>query len=102
MFFNMIEPESETSPFLGSLNYTRSRDDYEIDFRELISNIAVSKNQLVDEVMEYEADLSIDLNTDVNNGDVVPVLLNGDTLDDVFVFTDYDSSNINGILLLSQ
>ncbi len=102
MFLNVIEPKSEDSPFLGSLNYTRSRDDYEIDFREIISNVAVSKNPLVEKVMGDEADLSIDLNTNVSNGDVVPVLLNADTLDDIFVFTDYDSSNINGILLLSQ
>ena len=52
--------------------------------------------------MEDEADLSIDLGTNVNNGDMVPVQLNADALDDIFVFTDYDSSNINGILLLSQ
>ena len=98
----MIEPEPEDSPFLGSLNYTRSRDNYEIDFREIISNIAVSKNPLIEKVTEDEADLSIALNTNVNNGDVVPVLLNADTLDDIFIFTDYDGSNINGILLLSQ
>ncbi len=102
MFLNVIEPEPEGSPFLGSLNYTRSRDNYEIDFREIISNIAVSKNPLIEKVTEDEADLSIALNTNVNNGDVVPVLLNADTLDDIFIFTDYDGSNINGILLLSQ
>ena len=102
MFLNRLEPEPEASPFLGSLNYTRSRDDYEIDFREIISNVAVSKNPLIEQVMEDEADLSIDLGTNVNNGDMVPVQLNADALDDIFVFTDYDSSNINGILLLSQ
>ena len=102
LFLNVIEPASESSPFLGSLNYSRNRDDYEIDFRRLISDIAESKNPLIELVVSDEADLSIDLNTNINNGDVVPVPLNADGLDDIFVFTEYDGSNINGILLLSQ
>ena len=102
MFLNVIDSEPDTSPFLGSLNYTRNRDEYEIDIRELINNIAVSRNPLFEEVIERDVDLSIDLDTQVNNGDIMPVLLNGDSLDDIFVFTHYDSSNINGILLLSQ
>ena len=102
MFLNVIDSEPDTSPFLGSLNYTRNRDEYEIDIRELINNIAVSRNPLFEKVIERDVDLSIDLDTQVNNGDIMPVLLNGDSLDDIFVFTHYDSSNINGILLLSQ
>ena len=102
MFLNVIDSEPDTSPFLGSLNYTRNRDEYEIDIRELINNIAVSRNPLFEKVIERDVDLSIDLDTQVNNGDIMPVLLNGDSLDDIFVFTHYDSSNINGILLLSH
>ena len=102
IFLNTIKSEPEDSPFLGSLNYSKDRDEYEIDFRKLISDVAISRDPIFEQVIESDADLSIDLNTEVTNGDVVPALVNADALDDIFVFTSYDSSNINGILLLSQ
>ena len=102
IFLNAIKSKSETSPFLGSLNYSKDRDDYEIDFRKLISDVKISRDPIIEQVLESDADLTIDLNTDVTSGDLVPALVNADSLDDIFVFTSYDSSNINGILLLSQ
>ena len=47
-------------------------------------------------------DIFIDLGTTVENGDTIPVRLNADSLDDVFVFTQHDSSQVQGILLLSN
>ena len=61
----------------------------------------IGANQ-IENIEDLESYLSIGLNTEVTNGDVVPALVNADALDDIFVFTSYDSSNINGILLLSQ
>ena len=102
IFLNSIEPEDESSPFLGGLGYIRERDEYAINIREIIDNIAIGTNPLLARIDDRVADMSIDLNTIVENGDIIAVRLNNDMLDDVFVFSDHSSSHIRGILLLSK
>lgn len=102
IFLNSIEPKDEAEPFLGALGYSRQRDNYEIDIREIIDNISFSGNSQLDRLGGETADLSIELNASVVNGDIIPAQLNNDGLDDVFVFTAHDSSHIRGILLLSK
>lgn len=101
VFLNSITPEPETRPFLGSLGYTRQRNNYEIDIRRIIDNLAVNRNPLLEQVSGKTADYIIDLTMDVTAGDVIPMRLNNDAVDDLFLFTDFDEDYINGVLLLS-
>ena len=102
VFLNSIAPEPATRPFLGSLGYSRQRNDYEIDIRGIIDNIAVNRDPLLAQVQGKEPDQVIDLAMDVAAGDIIPVRLNKDAVDDLFLFTDFDDTHINGILLLSS
>ena len=102
VFLNSIEPEESNTDFLEGLDYSRHRDNYAINVREIIANISISENPQLARVDGQSADLIFNLDTEVENGDIIPVLLNDDTLDDVFVFTGYSSSHIQGILLLSK
>ena len=98
---NSIEPEADTDLFLGALNYTRERDNYELDIKEIIDNVSVSGNPDLVRLGEQKADVNIELSDQVINGDIIPVQLNGDKLDDIFIFTERNGSHIKGILLLS-
>ena len=102
LFLNTIEPESDSDDFLSALDYTRDRNEYEINIREIIDNISIGANPLLDNLEGRSPDLAIDLSSTVENGDIIPVRLNADLLDDVFVFTEHDSSQVQGILLLSK
>jgi hypothetical protein len=102
VFLNSIEPEPSSDDFLGSLGYSRQRDDYEIDIKELIDNATVSGDPRLTTVAGREADLSISLNGTIDNGDIIPARLNADQHDDIFVFTGQDASHIRGLLLLSN
>ena len=102
IFLNSIEPEDSSTTFLGGLGYARDKDDYTINIRNLIENISITENLRLAGVDGMPADLSIELDTVVKNGDIIPALLNADSIDDIFVFTQHDNSYIQGILLLSK
>lgn len=102
IFLNSIAPEPETQPFLGSLGYSRERNDYEIDIRRIIDNLAINRDPLLEKVAGRTADVLIDLSVDVNTGDIIPVRLNKDAVDDLLLFTDIDDENISGVVLLSS
>ncbi|MDD9890331.1 MAG: hypothetical protein OXU30_08325 [Gammaproteobacteria bacterium] len=102
LFLNSIEPDDDSEDFLGALQYSREKDDYEINIREIIDNISIGGNPHLELIDERSADLTIELGTSVENGDIIPVRLNADSLDDVIVFTQHDSSQVQGILLLSN
>lgn len=102
IFLNSITPEPETRPFLGSLGYTRQRNNYEIDIRRIIDNLAVNRDPLLEQVQGRNADIIIDLALDVKTGDIIPVRLNRDAVDDLLLFTDFDDEQIHGLLLLSR
>jgi len=102
IFLNSIEPEDSSTTFLGGLGYARDKDDYTINIRNLIENISITENLRLASVDGITADLSIKLDTVVKNGDIIPALLNADSIDDIFVFTQHDNSYIQGILLLSK
>lgn len=101
IFLNSIEPEADTDLFLGALNYTRERDNYEIDIRKIIDNVTVNGNPDLARLGNRNADINIELGEQVIDGDIIPVQLNGDGLDDIFIFTEHSSSLIKGILLIS-
>lgn len=102
IFMNSIEPEPAEQDFLGPLGYSRERDNYEIDIRRLIEDIDVRNNPRLEAVAGRHPDQSIELDSNVINGDVIPARLNNDDVDDVFVFTGFDASHIRGMLLLSN
>ena len=102
IFFNRIESEDSSTPFLGGLGYLRDKDDYTINIRNVIENISITENSRLKGVDGVPADLSIELGTVVKNGDIIPALVNADSVDDIFVFTQHDNNNIQGILLLSN
>ena len=101
IFLNSIEPEVDTDLFLGALDYTRERDNYELDINKIIDNVSVSGNPDLVRLGEQKADINIELNEQVIDGDIIPVQLNGDNLDDIFIFTEHSGNQIKGILLLS-
>lgn len=106
IFLNSIQsatlPEEEAELFLGAIDYTREQDNYALNIRELIENVSVGGSRYLNAVADKEADATIELNTEVVLGGIVPVRLNDDERDDVFLFTDTDASYIQGILLLSK
>ena len=105
-FLNSIQPEdvpdNGSDLFLGALDYSRERDNYEFNIRDVIEKIAIEGNSHLDKVAGRTADLTIELRRDGVNRDIIPVALNKDERDDVIIFTETDSSHIQGLLLLSN
>lgn len=102
IFFDSIAPDDEEDDFLGSLGYSRDRDDYEIDIREIIDSVDVSGGDRLTAVQNQTADQQIVLDGDLGAGDIIPVRLNTDNVDDLFVFQTFDGSVIRGLLLVSE
>lgn len=105
-FLNSIQPEdvpdNDSDLFLGALDYSRERDNYEFNIRDVIENITIGGNRHLDAVADRTADSAIELSQAVVSGDIIPVSLNRDERDDVIIFTETDSSHIRGLLLLSD
>ena len=101
VFFNAVVPVTRTDPFLDGLGYSRERDDYEIDIRDVIDNVSINGDAELESVSTRSADYQLTIEDEVIGGDVIPIELNGDGLDDVFVFTGRDRVQIYGLLLLS-
>ncbi|MGB1745914.1 MAG: FG-GAP-like repeat-containing protein [Pseudohongiellaceae bacterium] len=101
ILLNSIEPAREDS-FLGALDYSRNRDNYEIDIRDIINSASRSGNPYRDLIDSREATDEIALSQKVVDGDLIAARLNDDERDDIIVFTHFDASQIQGLLLLSQ
>ncbi len=101
ILLNSIEPARKDS-FLGALNYSRTRDNYEIDIREIIDTASRGSNLYLDLIESREATDEIMLPTEAIGGDLIAARLNDDKRDDIIVFTHFDASQIQGLLLLSQ
>lgn len=101
VFLNTIEP-SEEQEFLGTLGYSRNRDNYEINIREILDNVTLSGNPNLEAASNQTAAVSINLGDEISNGDLIAAQINNDQLDDVIVFTSFDASQIQGMLLLSK
>jgi len=108
IFLNSIQPQdvldndSDSDLFLGALDYSRERDNYEFNIRDVIENIAIGGNRHLEAIAERTADSVIELSQGVVSGDIIPVALNKDDRDDVIIFTQTSSSHISGLLLLSN
>ena len=102
VFFDSIRPEPRETEFLGALDYSRERDDYRIDLRAMIDDIAIGENRHLREVEGRAADLSIDIGATANEGEVLTANLDGDDIADVLVLARDDAGRIEGMLLLSR
>lgn len=102
IFMDSVAAETDNQDFLGGLGYSRQRDNYEIDIRRIIEEVDVRNNPRLQAVANRSPDSSINLDTEISNGDIIPADLNNDGIDDVFVFTGFDASHISGLLLLSN
>lgn len=105
-FLNSIEPEDpvedESELFLGALNYSRERDNYEFNIRDVIENISIGGNRHVQVASDRTVDSSIELDQGTVAGAIIPLKLNADEREDVIIFTESEASQIRGLLLLSD
>ena len=101
ILLNSIEPAREDS-FLGALNYSRNRDNYEINIRDIINSASRSGNPYRDLIDSRVATDEIALSQEAVGGDLIAARLNDDERDDIIVFTHFDASQIQGLLLLSR
>ena len=103
VFHNAVEqtPPPAEDRFLASLNYARNRDNYEIDIRRIIDEFEIEQNSELAGVQGRSPDQQMSLDQAMRNGDVVPVSLNGDAYDDLFLFLQKGRDEITGVLLLS-
>ncbi len=101
VFLDSIIPVTRTDPFLDGLGYSRERDDYEIDIRDVIDNVSINGDAELEAVGARAADFQFAVDGEVTSGDVLPIELNSDGLDDIFVFLRRDRVQIQGLLLLS-
>jgi len=101
IFFDSVAIESDEDDFLGGLGYSRERDEYEIDIRELINNVNVGGSEQLAAVRDQSPSMQINLDGGLNSGDIIAARLNADSVDDLIVFEQFDGSAIRGLLLLS-
>jgi hypothetical protein len=87
--------------FLASLDYSRERNNYEIDIRRIIDEFEIEQNSELRAVAGRAPDYQIELNQAMRNGDIMAVDLNADQRDDIFVFLERGKEAISGMLLLS-
>lgn len=103
IFHNSIAPTPPLAEdrFLASLNYSRTRNDYEIDVRRIIDDFEIAQNKELRTVEGRAPDQSFALQQAMRNGDLMSVKLNADDRDDLFVFLERGKERITGIVLLS-
>ncbi len=98
-YLNILETAAPPS-FLGTLGYTRERDDYEIDLKAVIDQALIARDPL--EGITTAPVFQLPVDADPRSGGLVSIDLNGDTRKDIFVFSAMTPDVIEGILLLSN
>ncbi len=88
--------------FLASLDYSRSRNEYEIDIRRFIDEFEIEQNSELRRVEGRTPEHALTLTEAMRNGDLQTASLNDDGRDDVFVFLSRSRDEISGLLLLSE
>ena len=85
-----------------SLDYSRTRNDYEIDIRRIIDEFEIEQNSELRLVEGRTPDHTLPLSAAMRNGAVMATSLNGDALEDIFVLLERGREAITGFLLLSE
>lgn len=104
IFHNSIAPTPPLAEdrFLSSLNYSRTRNDYEIDVRRIIDEFEIAQNKELRTVQGRTPDQNFALQQAMRNGDLMSARLNADDRDDLFVFLERGEERITGIVFLSS
>lgn len=93
------EPDDQ---FLASLDYSRNRNEYEIDIRRFIDEFEIEQNSELRRVEGRTPEHRLALPVAMRNGELQVASLNGDVHDDVFVFLQRGRETLSGLLLLSE
>ncbi len=103
IFLNALarEPEAEEDRFLASLDYSRNRNNYEIDIRRIIDNFEIDINRDVQAVGGRSPDAVLPLPISQQRGDIMVMDLNNNGRDDILVFLERSNDALTGMLLLS-
>ena len=105
-FLNSIEPEESTEDesalFLGALNYSRARDNYEFNIRDVIENISIGGSRHAQVAADRTVDGTIELDAPAAAGAIIPIKINADEREDVIIFTESEGGQLRGLLLLSD
>ena len=104
VFKGAMEPPAAVpeDQFLASLDYSRTRNEYEIDIRRFIDEFEIEQNSELRRVEGRTPEHALTLTQAMRNGDLQAASLNDDGLDDVFVFLTRGRDEISGLLLLSE
>jgi len=103
IFLNSMEsePPAAEDPFLASLGYSREQNSYVIDVQHFIDEFTIEQNAELATIADRTPDHVVTLPQAMRNGDLKSADLNGDGLDDIFVFLERGDEIITGTLLLS-
>lgn len=101
IFMDAIEPEAESEEFLGALGYSRAQDNYEIDIKSVLDQVAINGSDELTGIEGRSPDISIPLPSTRTTTDLIPARINDDEIDDLLVFETEESGLIQGLLLLS-
>ncbi|MDT8398923.1 MAG: VCBS repeat-containing protein [Pseudomonadales bacterium] len=100
-FRNAVSVQPEGEQFLSILDYSRQRNDYEVDVRQVLEK-AVAESSYTALLKNRSADYSIALASPTSGGDIIAAAINDDEQDDLFVFFERTDDYIRGMLLLSN
>ena len=101
IFMDAIEPSPESEEFLGALGYSRNQDNYQIDIKTVLDQVAIKSTNQLSRLQGREADVIVPIDTAKTTSDIIPVRINTDEIDDLLVFETQESGLIQGLLLLS-
>ncbi|MDT8428878.1 MAG: VCBS repeat-containing protein [Pseudomonadales bacterium] len=104
VFRQALAPKAEVQEerFLASLNYSRDRDNYEIDIRNYIDQVEQQQESALNLTNSREPDHSIAWQEDMRHGNIISSDLNANGVDDLFVLLAREEEYISGFLLLSS
>jgi hypothetical protein len=106
VFKQVIDQQNRAPTFLGIQDPSKLRDNYVINLEPMITNPVLFANrdlQLIDDKNpDFEIPLPEGFDNDPEQGDIIPIDLNADQVDDIFVFSQRDDDHVSGLLLLSR
>ncbi|MBN1906917.1 MAG: VCBS repeat-containing protein [Deltaproteobacteria bacterium] len=102
---------NEIIDLMNRLGFVINEDHYVMDMEKMLQNLPELGNFNLLELKDKQPDFKIELTPYLDNTNkdtkaaeqgISAVDLNGDSLDDIFLFTDRDDNNISGTLFLSR
>ncbi|MFK7865111.1 MAG: FG-GAP repeat domain-containing protein [Pseudohongiellaceae bacterium] len=100
-FMGKLEAD-EDSEFMSALGYSRTVDNYEIDIKSILDEALATLNPSPASIDQRSADQIINLATEINPEELITAQVNGDSIDEIFIFRAPVGGQISGILLTSD